>query len=85
MTDVGVIADMLGVAFGLCERGLGLFKRSATQSQSIGVSLNGVAYATTPREIVVQNNLPADIPEPGILGLLSLGLAGFGLSRRRKA
>ena len=53
--------------------------------QSIGVRLNGLAYSTTPRGIYVQDNLPDHISEPGTLALLGLGLAGLGLSRRRRA
>lgn len=34
---------------------------------------------------VLQFNVDRTVPEPGTLGLLGLGLAGLGLSRRRKA
>lgn len=53
--------------------------------QSIGVRLNGLAHSTTPRGIYVQDDLPDHIPEPGLLALLCLGLAGLGLSRRRES
>ena len=40
---------------------------------------NGAAYRLT----INGNSALAEVPEPGILGLLGLGLVGFGLYRRR--
>jgi hypothetical protein len=53
--------------------------------RSIAVWLNGVEYVAVPLRIGVQNNVPYEAPEPGTLALLGFGLAGLGLSRRRKA
>jgi hypothetical protein len=52
-----------------------------------GASGSGASTAslTGPTSFLEQGVFDINVPEPGTLALLSLGLAGIGLSRRRKA
>jgi hypothetical protein len=96
--ELGVSRYSDGYTFGAKVNGVGVTRTNSDDFYLIlSSSFNVFAYAvaSTPDTWTTRNITytyselvalpPASVPEPGILGLLGLGAAGFVLSRRRRA
>ena len=63
----------------------GLFGKTIGRTASHWVTILGVAvYDSALSAATIQGNYIAFVPEPGSFALLSLGLFGLALSRRRR-
>lgn len=58
---------------------------SVVNDHSIAIDLSSVTWNSEFGEFSAQIDAAAAVPEPGSLGLALAGMAGFALSRRRKA
>jgi choice-of-anchor C domain-containing protein len=93
--DVGIDGSVVGT-YSIDTTGLGfsdagwsqssfLFTATSATTLLAFTSLNsGGVYGPLLDNVIVEQ-VPAAVPEPGTLALLSLGLAGLGVARRRRA